>query len=96
MVSREEHQQIISSFIVELNRLLLHIRPEDIHALPRFEKDMGQYISDLRDPTKEPFQALYTAFGLVDEFIHADRERILTTAYEAHQVGEGNRSRSEA
>ena len=96
MISRDEYERVISTFIVELNHILAHTRAENLQALPKFESEMGHYLADLRDPGHEPFQTLYTAFGLVDEFIHADRERILAAAFEAHQIGESNRSRSEA
>ena len=94
MISREEHERIISDFIVELNHIILHTRSEDIRALPRFEGEMGTYLADLRDPTQEPHQVLYSAFGLVDEFVHADRERILAATFEAYQLGESNRGSS--
>ena len=95
MISRDEYERIISCFIVELNHIILHTRAEEIRALPQFEGEMATYLADLRDPTQEPYQALYSAFGLVDEFVHADRERILAATFEAHKVGERNRGPSE-
>ena len=94
MISREEYERIISDFIVELNHIILHARAEDIRSLPRFEVEMGTYLADLRDPTQEPHRALYSAFGLVDEFVDADRERILAATFEAHKLGESHRRSS--
>jgi hypothetical protein len=91
MISREEYERVISDFIVELNHIILHTRAEDIRSLPQFEDEMGAYLADLRDPTQEPYQVLYSAFGLVDEFVHADRDRILAATFEAHKLGESNR-----
>jgi hypothetical protein len=96
MISREEYERVISTFLVELNHILLHTRAESLQTLPKFGSELGQYLADLRGPGLDPAQTLYTAFGLVDEFIDADRERILTVGFEAHQLGESNRPRSEA
>ncbi|GAB3357564.1 hypothetical protein [Lysobacter tyrosinilyticus] len=94
MISREEYERIIADFIVELNHIILHTGAGHIRALPRFESGMGMYLADLRDPAQEPHQVLYSAFGLVDEFVHADRERILAATFEAHKLGESNRGSS--
>jgi hypothetical protein len=87
MISREEYERLITNFIVEVNHILLHTREEDLLKLPTFHKAMGSYLDDLRNPTRDPSQALYSAFGLVDEFVHADFSRVLALTYEAHQRG---------
>ncbi len=95
MITREEYERVISDFIVELNSIILHTGAESIRALPRFEGEMGAYLAELRDPSQAPHQTLYSAFGLVDEFVHSDRERILAATFDAYRLGENNRGSSQ-
>jgi len=86
MLSREEYERIITTFLVELNHLCLNACENDLLALPRLKTVIDGYLEDLRDPGNDPSQALRTAFSYVDEYVGADWDRVASIGYEAYKI----------
>ena len=84
MLTESEYAALIQEFMVELNHLWIHEDPGPLQALPSFDQINSEYLSDLRDPAREPVHTLRTAFAFIDEFVAADRARIRKAAYAAY------------
>ena len=50
MLSREQYENVISSFFVELNHIILDSNENELRELPGFSKEIDEYVRDLRDP----------------------------------------------
>jgi hypothetical protein len=88
MLSREQYERVIRTFLVELNRLCLDASEEDIRALPGLNGEIDDYLKSLRDPESHAGQALYTAFAYVDEYIGADWDRVASAGYSAYKIAQ--------
>jgi len=84
MLTESEYAALIQEFMVALNHLWIHEDPGPLQALPTFEQITSEYLSDRRDPAREPVQTLRTVLALIDEFVAADRARIRKAAYAAY------------
>jgi hypothetical protein len=88
VLSREEYERIIKSFLVELNHLCLDASEKDLRALPRLNPEIDGYLEGLRDPEDDAGQALCTAFAYVDDYVGADWDRVASAGYAAYRIGE--------
>jgi hypothetical protein len=88
VLSREEHERVIKSFLVELNRLCLDASEKDLRALPRLNPEIDGHLEGLRDPEDDASQALRTAFAYVDEYVGADWDRVASAGCAAYRIGE--------
>ena len=86
MLSREQFDETIKSFLVELNHICLHATEKDLRALPWVKTDLDDHLADLRDPDKDAGQVLHTAFALVDTFLYDDWENVAAAGYEAYKI----------
>jgi hypothetical protein len=51
LLSREEYERVIRTFLVELNYLCRDASEKDLRALPRLNSEIDTYLDDLRDPS---------------------------------------------
>lgn len=94
MLSRDEYERAIGTFLVELNHLCLNVVSDDhLRSLPGLAAEIDSYLADLRDPENTARQALYCAYALVDEYVGADREIVFSAGYEAYKIDQSRRDR---
>jgi hypothetical protein len=86
MLSREEYERVITTFLVELSRLCLDASEEDLRALPRLAGEIDDYLESFRDPENHAGQVLRTAFAYVDEYIGAEWDRVASAGYSAYKI----------
>ena len=83
MVSRDEYQRIIESFMMEMPGMVI-TSETSIRKLPRLGPELDHYLASLRDPAASPEDVLRTAFGLIDEFV-ADRwDDVIDASYQLY------------
>src|SRR5262245_8330777 len=58
MLSREEYERIIRTFLVELNHLCAESSEPELRAMPRFEKEIDSYLADLQEPITDAAYSL--------------------------------------
>ena len=88
MLSREEYERVVQTFLVELNHLCLNATEVELRALPRLAPEIDAYLADLRDPERDAAQELYSAFAYVDEYIGADWPKVAQAGYEAYLLSQ--------
>jgi len=84
VLDRDEYESVIQMFLVELNELCADASEPKLREMPRFEQVLGEYLLELRDPANDPAQVLWLAFGYLDEYVHADWQKVISAAYEAY------------
>lgn len=92
MLSKEEFDKVIYGFLVELNHICLDSSQTELEQHPRFNSEIPGYLAELRNPENNAAQALYQSFAFVDEFIGADKARILDLAYSAYLKSQSKRA----
>jgi hypothetical protein len=86
VLNRDDYERVIDIFLVELNHLCLNVvSDEDLRSMPRLAAELDNYLADLRDPDNSARQMLYLAFAFVDQYMGADRERVISAGYEAYK-----------
>jgi hypothetical protein len=87
MLSREQYENVISSFFVELNHLIKDSTENELRELPGFSKEIDEYMTDVRDPSNSPSNVLYNSFAFVDEYAFAaNKDQVLAAGYEAYKI----------
>ncbi|HKB05148.1 MAG TPA: hypothetical protein VKD90_23185 [Gemmataceae bacterium] len=95
MLSREEYERIIRTFLVELNHLCAEASEPELRAMPRFEKEIDSYLADLQEPITDAAYSLRTAFAFVDEYVGADWQTVITAGYDAYLLSQRARPKPE-
>jgi hypothetical protein len=86
MMDKEQYKQVVLDFLVELNHLTLHSPDGELRALAKLKDEIPRYLQDLQNEENDAPQALYSAFAYVDEYIHADLDRVIDTGFEAYKA----------
>ena len=85
-LTREQFEQIINLFLVELNHLCLNVvTDEELRSLPGLQSEIENYLEGLRDAESDARRVLYAAFAYVDEYVGADWDRVASVAYDAYR-----------
>jgi hypothetical protein len=85
MLTREEFERAIKTFLVELNHRCLNETVARLRQLPALVSELDQYVADLKDPTQDEAQVLYHDFAYIDEYIGADWPGVADQCYEAYR-----------
>ena len=81
MVTEKEYKKIIESFLWELQSTIAALSSEDLNNLPDFVKEFQEIVSGLRDSSTPSEDLVGHAFGIVDEFVHANWDSIMRDGY---------------
>ena len=80
MVSRDEYQRVIESFLMEMPGLVITTEPA-LRKLPKLGSELDEYVGALRDTEASPEELLRTALGLIDEFVRDTRDSTIDECY---------------
>lgn len=83
MVSRDEYQRVIESFMMEMPGIVFTTEPA-LRKLPNLGPELDEYITGLRDPEASPDMILRTAFGLIDEFVRDTWDNTIDSSYQLY------------
>ncbi len=81
MVTEKEYKRIIESFLWELQSTIAALSSEDLNNLPDFVKEIQEIVISLRDTSTPAEDLVGHAFGIVDEFVRADWDSIMSDSY---------------
>lgn len=84
MLERSEFEQVIKTFLVEVNHLCLNATEGELRTNPQLAQEIDDILIDLRDPTSDAANALRTSFAYLDYYIAADWQKVATAGYEAY------------
>jgi len=92
MVSRDEYQRIIESFMMEMPGIVITTEAR-LRKLPHLGPELDEYVSGLRDPSSTPEELLRTALGFVDEFVRDTWDDTIDASYQLYcDLGRGSSS----
>lgn len=94
MLSRQEFDRAIEAFMGELSAILVARRDQELPANPSLRDEINEARTLMVDPTTTDAQLVSLSFGLVDEFVAAQRDRILEEAYAFYRDVSGGRANS--
>jgi hypothetical protein len=96
MVSRDEYQRIIESFMMEMPGIVITTEAT-LRKLRNLGPELDEYIHGLRDPEASPEVILRTAFGLIDEFVRDTWDNTIDESYRLYSdLARGRSSSGEA
>ncbi len=73
--------------MVELNHIIKDVKTDDLKNLQGFEKEMQEYITELRDSSNQPHEMLLAAFSFTDEYASgANKEEVMRAGYDAYKI----------
>ncbi len=81
MISRDEYERVIESFMMEMQATCAGLRAHDIHRLPEFVQELHETKSRLCHPASADEDIVGFAFGILDEFVHAAWTTVMDDSY---------------
>jgi hypothetical protein len=92
MLSREEYERVIESFLMELQATYADLGDQDVHQRPTFVQELHEAKVLLCNPESSDSDIVGYAFGVVDEFVHAAWTEVMHEAYALYVDLSGNQS----
>jgi hypothetical protein len=92
MITQAEFEAAIESFMMEMSGICAAKSERELRALPGFLDELHESASLMRDPSTPEAQLLPLSFGLIDEFVQADREELIRECYALYVDMSGARS----
>src|SRR3954447_6899258 len=81
MVSRDDYERVIDSFLAELQATIAGLTVDKLPRNQIFHDGLQESLSALRDPTIPPEEAIGFAFTIVDEFVNILKSKIIDDSY---------------
>ena len=92
MISREEYEGVIDSFLMELQGFFGALSEAELERLFASSEELREAVLVLRDGTGTDDELLGAAYGSVDEFIHAVWHQLIAESYALYVDLSGGKS----
>ncbi|MDP9311759.1 MAG: hypothetical protein M3R24_12910 [Chloroflexota bacterium] len=94
MISRDEYERVIESFMMEMQAMCAGLRASDLQQLPRFVQELQEAKLLLCNPTPADEDLVGYAFGILDEFVHAAWTTVMQDSYALYVALSGDKGQS--
>jgi hypothetical protein len=81
LVTRVEYERVVESLLNELSFIVAGLTQDDLHALPKFTQELRETRVVLDNTAIADAHLVGVSFGVVDEFVHAAWDTVMSEAY---------------
>ena len=92
MMSQAEFEAAIESFLMEMSAICAVKSEQELRALPGFFPELEESATLMRAAAESPAALLPLSFGVVDEFVQANRAEVMPECYALYTDTSGGRS----
>ena len=94
MVSQTDFEAVLESFMSEMSAICSAKSERELRALPGFFDELKESAVLMQDAASTPARLLPLAFGVIDEFVQANRAEVVRECYELYvHMNRGDASR---
>ena len=86
MLTREEFGLVVDSLLADLRAVAAGKSIRQLQELPSFYEEYLESIRLLKDPETQGADYLPLAFGVIDTFVRADWEEVISGAYNHYKA----------
>jgi hypothetical protein len=92
MLSQADFESVIESFMMELSGICAAKSEVELRALPGFLNELQESADLMREAVGTPVRLLPLSFGVVDEFVQANRAEVIRECYALYVDMNGGQS----
>jgi hypothetical protein len=93
LISKDQFARAVGAFFMEASGMLMVDPPKILAANESLRNELLESLDLIRDPSTTPESVVSLAFGIVDEYVHADFENLVSEAYALYLDMNGGASR---
>jgi len=91
MVSRDDFERVIDSFLLDLRGVCAGKSLRELQAIPDFYKEYQESVALLKHEHTSGSDYLPLAFGMIDEFVRASWQEVVEGGYRHYRAVAGSR-----
>jgi hypothetical protein len=93
MISREEYERAVDTFLMELHATCVALEDQHIDRMSQdFKVELQDAIEGLRDPGSTASDIVARSFGVMDEFVHTIWDELMIEGYALYMDMSGGQS----
>jgi hypothetical protein len=92
MLNQADFEAVIDSFLMEMSGICAAKSEAELRRLPGFVAELEESAALMRDAVDVPTRLLPLSFGVVDQFVQANREEVIRECYALYVDMNGGRS----
>jgi hypothetical protein len=84
MISQSDFEAAIESFMMEMSAICVAKSEKELRALPGFFDELNESAALMQAAASTPARLLPLSFGVIDEFVEANRAEVIRECYELY------------
>jgi hypothetical protein len=96
MLTPAAFEAVIDAFLMEMSGICAAKSDAELRQLPGFVDELQESASLMRDAIETPTRLLPLSFGVIDEFVRANRDEVIRQCYALYVDMNGGRSHPHA
>jgi hypothetical protein len=92
LITSSDYANALDAFVMEMSGVIVAKAESTLAASSELRSEFLESLELLRDPRTTPEAALALAWGMVDEFVHAQWDHVIAESYALYLDMNGGRS----